>query len=761
MALAPGTRPGLYEIAAQIDVGGMGEVYRAADTKLDRDAAIKFWLAASAAMLVMLPVPLLAQENGTFEVQAVRASEPTIIDGELTEADWALAEPVTDFFQKEPQEGAPASEATEVRILFDTRQLYIGVVAHDSDPSGIRATELRRDDQFDNDDIFELVLDTFHDHRNGYLFRINPLGTLHDATITNEGQNTNRNWDEQWEATTQITDEGWVAEIAIPFKSLRFEASEELTWGINFHREIKRKNEDVYWTAYSRDLSFDELSQAGHLEGLSEIQGFTFRIKPFFTSGGSQVVRRGLTETDHLTDIGIEDAKFMITPQLVLDMTVNPDFGQADVDEAQVNLTRFSRFFAERREFFQEGAGIFQFGSGGFGRPDLLLFHSRRIGLSDNREEVPIWGGLKLTGQQGPLEVGVLNMQTRRSGRDEVTPGQNFSVVRLKANLLGRSYVGTMFTSNTAGAEGSDNKAGGVDASFTFFQNLNLRGFLARTDPAPTEKAEWAGQGTIEWQTDLFEVLLEHTNVPREDNFNPGIGFVGRNDQKENQAEFSYQPRPDVTWIRQFGLEAGFARLTNQEGVLETRGTDFGLSTDFESGDAFDVGVERVFERLLEPFRVRGGGGTVPAGDYTFNQYSMMYRAFRGRMISGNLQFQRGGFFNGHRTRFGISPRFTPSQNLSLEPGYDWNRISLPGSTFTTHEFNGDVNYSFNQRWLTRTTLLLDSQGEEYTFNFRLNYIYRPGDDVFVVYTETRTYGDVAGLDNRALIVKSTFSFDY
>ena len=542
---------------------------------------------------------------------------------------------------------------------------------------------------------------------------------------------------------------------------MRFEASEEVTWGINFHREIKRKNEDVYWTAFSRNLSFDELSQAGHLEGLSEIQGFTLRVKPFFTAGGSQAVRRGRTEAKHLTDIGIEDTKFMITPQLVLDMTVNPDFGEADVDEAQVNLTRFSRFFSEKREFFQEGAGIFQFGSGGFGRPDLLLFHSRRIGLSDDRGEIPIWGGMKLTGQQGPLEVGLLNMQTRRSDRGEVTPGQNFTVVRLKANLLERSYVGTMLTRNTAGLEGSDNEAGGVDASFTFFQNLNLRGFLARTDPSPTEKAEWAGQGTIEWESDRFEVLLQHTDVPAEDNFNPGIGFVGRDDQKENEVEFSYQPRPNIALVRQFGFDAGFSRLTNQEGDLETRGAEFGLSTDFESGDAFDVGVSREVERLFRPFRVRGGGGTVPAGDYTFNQFRMMYRAFRGRRISGNLQFQRGGFFSGHRTGFSISPEFRTSQNLSLEPGYDWNRISLPGSTFTTQEFNGNVNYSFNQRWLTRTTLLLDSQGKEYTFNFRLNYIYRPGDDVFIVYTETRTYGEVRGLDNRALIVKSTFSFDY
>ncbi len=683
------------------------------------------------------------------------------MDGELTEEAWALAERVTDFLQKEPREGAPASEVTEVRILFDTQQLYIGVICHDSDPSGIRATELRRDDSFNNDDIFEIVLDTFHDHRNGYLFRINPLGTLHDATITNEGQTTNRNWDEQWEATTQITDEGWVAEIAIPFKSLRFESSEKVTWGINFHREIKRKNEDVYWTAYSRNLDFDELSQAGHLEGLSEIQGFTLRVKPFFTSGGSQVVRNGRTETDHLTAIGIEDAKYMVTPQFVLDLTVNPDFGQADVDEAQVNLTRFSRFFSEKREFFQEGAGIFQFGSGGFGRPALVLFHSRRIGLSEAREEIPIWGGVKLTGKQGPLEVGLLNMQTRHSEHEEVTPGKNFAVVRLKANILERAYIGAMFTRNTGGLERSENKAGGVDANFTFFQNLNLRGFLARTDPAPTEKAKWAGQGAIEWESDRFEFGLEHISIPGEDNFNPGIGFVGRDDQKQSVAAFSYQPRPDISVVRQFEVGASVEYLTNQEGDLESRGAEFDWSADFENGDAFSVGVDRLFERLVEPFRIRGGGGTVPVGDYAFNELSLMYRAFRGRKMSGNLRFETGGFFNGHRTGFDISPQFKPSQNLSFEPSYEWNRISLPGSTFTTQEFNGTTNYSFNQQWLTRATLLLDSQGEEYTLNFRLNYIFRPGDDLFVVYTETRGYGEVAGLNNRALIIKSTFSFDY
>ncbi|MEE8176508.1 MAG: DUF5916 domain-containing protein, partial [Acidobacteriota bacterium] len=597
--------------------------------------------------------------------------------------------------------------------------------------------------------------------RSGYLFRINPLGTKYDATVADDGQRTNRDWDEKWEAKAQIHEQGWSAEIAIPFKSVRFLSSGRLVWGVNFHRNIKRKNEDVFWTAHSRDFSFNEVSRAGNLEGLAEIQGFTFRIKPYFTTGGSQVVRRGLKESDHLTDFGIEDAKYMITPQLTLDLTVNPDFAQTDVDEAQVNLTRFSRFFPEKREFFQEGSGIFNFGpGGGFGRPDVLLFHSRRIGLSEDREEIPIWGGLKLSGKQGPLDLGLLNMQTRSSGE---TPGQNFTVVRVKGNILARSYVGAIFTRNTAGAGigATGNRSAGVDASFTFFRNLNLRGFLARTDTAPLEEGKWAGQGLIDWESDRFEVSLEHFSIPKEENFNPEMGFVGREDSKRTVAEFDYQPRPNIDLIRQMEFGTAFEYISNQEGALETREFELEWGAEFESGDNVNLQFTRTFDRLVEDFDIRGVDATVPAGDYKLNEYQFMYRSFRGRKLSGNISFAAGDFFNGKRTRFDISSQFKPTQNLSFEPGYEWNKISLPDVSFTTQEFNGEVNYSFNQKWLTRTTVLLDSQDQEYTVNFRLNYIFKPGDDLFVVYNETRSYGSGGGqLQNRALIVKLTFSLD-
>lgn len=724
------------------------------------------WAVALLCCGSLAPVAARAQQRtppaSASRITAVRAAEPIVLDGVLTEDSWSKAEPASRFLQQDPQEGAPASESTEVRVLFDTRHIYIGVLCLDSDPSGLRATELRRDNNLDNDDIFEVVLDTFHDRRSGYLFRINPLGTQYDATFTGEGQTVNSNWDEKWDVKTRVTGQGWSAEISIPFKSLRFLGGDSTTWGVNFHRTIKRKNEDVFWTAHNRSYRFMEVSRAGQLVGLSEIQGFTARIKPYFTSGASKALVRGHHETGHLTDVGIEDAKFMVTPQLALDLTVNPDFAQADVDSAQTNLTRFDLFFPEKREFFQEGSGIFQFGTGEpFGRPQVLLLHTRRIGLSSNREQVPIRGGLKLTGKQGPLDIGLLNMQTADSAQ---LPGQNFTVLRVKGNLLARSYVGAMFTRNTAGLTGTANQAGGIDAGFTFFQHLNLRGFLAKNDALNTADRQWAGQARGTWETDRFDFRVEHVSI--QENFQPEIGFVSRAEPnwqgvKRRVAEASYKPRPNLAWVRQFEFSSSLDFITNQQDVLDTRTGTLGWETDFQSGDALDFEFSREFERLLRPLRIRGGG-TVPVGDYLSNKYNWMYRAFRGRPVSGNVTFDTGNFYGGRQNSINLSPQFKLSPNLSVDPGYRWTQASLPGApAFILHQLNGTINYSLTQRWLTRTTVLLNSQDRQVAVNLRLNYIYRPGDDIFLVFNETRTSGAAGGLQNRALILKTTYSFDF
>jgi hypothetical protein len=654
-------------------------------------------------------------------------------------------------------------------VLFDSQQIYFGVTCFDSNPAGIRATELRRDNNFDNDDIFEIILDTFYDRRNGYLFRINPLGTQYDETVTNEGQSTNRNWDEKWDSQARITDTGWTAEIAIPFKSVRFlktEEAEETIWGVNFHRTIKSKNEDVFWTAYNRDFDFEEVSRAGRLEGLSGLEGFRFRLKPYFTSGGSKTFDDAQFRTDHLTDVGIEVAKFIVTPQLTLDMTVNPDFAQADVDEAQVNLTRFPVFFPERREFFQEGAGIFDVGTGdgGFGGNSsrVLLFHSRRIGLSDSREEIPIYGGAKLTGKQGAFDIGALNMQTDRfeeAGGDAFA-GQNFSVLRVKRNVLARSYVGGMLTRNTDGAVGPYNVTGALDASFTFLQNLNFRGFLARSDSRGSADKEVAGQASLEWDSDRFGFSLDHVSI--QENFSPPMGFVPRPNIKRTQAEASYSPRPNIRHIRQLDIQLSTEYISNQTGGLEERQTDVRFQAEFESGDEIQFQAARSFERLREEFDIEGGT-VIPPGDYYSNEYQLSFEGYDGRAISGEVQLGIEDFYGGRQTSLEFGPQFIITSNLSIDPSYEWNRISMPnGVRFSTHEFNGSVNYAFNRRWLTRTTVQLNSQDQEYLFNFRLNYIFRPGDDIFVVYNETRNYGSAitSRLQDRAFIVKFTYSLD-
>jgi hypothetical protein len=688
--------------------------------------------------------------------RAVRVAAAITVDGRLNESAWSGAAPITRFLQRDPDEGAPASELTAVRILYDEQHIYFGVECRDSNPQGIRATELRRDNWLGSDDIFEIILDTFYDRRNGYLFRINPRGTQYDATITDEGQTTNSNWDEKWESHAEIGDEGWTAEIAIPFKSVRFLSDEDIVWGVNFHRRVMSKNEDVFWTAHNRDFDFEEVSRAGRLDGLSNIEGFRFRLKPFSTAGYSRTFDNGQFQNKHLADAGIEVAKYLVTPQLALDVTVNPDFAQADVDEAQVNLTRFPTFFPEKREFFQEGSGIFQAGTDDEGDGGALLFHSRRIGLSEG-EEIRIFGGAKLTGKQGPLDIGVLNMQTDRF-HDQA--GQNFSVARVKANVLDRSYIGGIVTRNTKGAVGPMNVTSAVDGSFTFLQNMNFRGFLAKSDSRGIAGRDLAGQARAEWDSDRFGFTLEHVSI--QENFRPPMGFVRRPDIQRSMTEASYSPRPNIPLVRQMEFQVGTEYISNQAGDLQERDAEASFQTEFESGDEIRLQFNRTFERLDEEFDIEGGT-IIPAGDYRSSEWQVSFEAYDGRWIAGDFEAGIGDFYTGRRLNLELAPQFKVTPNLSIIPSYDWNRITMPdGTRFATHEFNGSVNYAFSRKWLTRTTVQFNSQDREYLFNFRLNYIFRPGDDIFLVYNETRNYGSgiASALQDRAFILKFTYSLD-
>jgi hypothetical protein len=684
-----------------------------------------------------------------------------LLEGFVSDSIWSGSPVVSNFSQRNPLEGEMATERTEVRIIYNDQSIFFGVICYDSEPEGIIATERARDGgsggggfnaAFQSDDTFEIILDTFHSHQDGFLFRTNPLGTKFDSWITDEGILTNSNWDELWNVATTRGEVGWTAEIEIPFQSIRMSNDEEQVWGIDFKRNIRRKNEEVIWSNYRRNFDFVQVSQAGDLFGLRDISSeHRLRVKPYATAGVSRVLKDGLPDTQHLFDAGLEDVKYQLTPSLILDFTVNPDFAQAEVDEQVSNLTRFSVFFPEKREFFQENASLFEFGPRGF-RPELKLFHSRTVGLSEDQEPIDVIAGLKLTGQVQGLDLGVFNAQTEEF---EETPGSNYSAVRVRKKVLPRSNVGVMMTNRQSRLEDDFNRTLGVDGSFVFFENLSLESFFAMSRTPDLEEDDWAARPLrVSWDTDFLSTGAEHTIIGR--NFNAEMGFVPRTDMKKSTGNFQISPRPGSKVIRQLDFSANLNYITNQENVLETREQEVAFRVNFESGDRIRFGYSRTFEYLDEEFLLRGML-PVSAGSYDGSRWSINVNPYRARRFSGRIQFQREQFWDGDRTTFNINPQIRWSDSLSFQIQYRWDQLKLPGGDLSSKLSNIRINYNFSNDWLTSTTVQYDNVEDLLSLNFRLNWIYQPGDDLFLVFNQTRTSDDT----DHALILKFTHSFDF
>ena len=697
--------------------------------------------------------PLLAQEADPPSVQAVQVEQEPVLDGVLDEPVWQEASPVGQFRQRNPQEGNPATEQTEVRIIYSETAIFFGVTCYDSQPDRIIATQRARDADLEFDDSFTILLDTFHSHRNAFWFEMNPLGARFDSWITDEGGRTSPEWDERWEVAVAIGEEGWVAEVRIPFSVLRTPAAEEQVWGIDFRRNIKRKNEEVAWSNYRRDFTFEQVSQAGHLEGLRQIpRGLTYRIKPYVLLGLSRTLPEfGGASTHNESDVGLEVFKYRLSPNLTLDLTVNPDFAETEVDDPQINLTRFPLFFPEKREFFLEDAGVFEFGPGG-DRPEVRLFHSRRIGLSEEREEVPILFGARLTGRAGPLDLGFLNAQTQESGLE---PRRNHTVGRVKWNLLPRSYVGGMVTNLETGESSDYNRTAALDSEFVFFDHLSIGSFIVKSFSPGVTQDTWASRpAQVSWSSDFFNANAEYMVIQR--NLEADMGFVLRRDMKQSLGSFSFHPRSNFEWIRRTTLGADIAYITNQVGDLETRDQHINLGIEWESGDRSFVVFGKNLESITEPFPLRGKLLVLP-GVYRNNQYEFRYRTFRGRRFSIFQRIRWEDFWGGDRFSINFNPNFLITDQLSLRIQYDFDDISLPQGQLTSHVVNSTFVFNLTNLWLTTTTFQYDSADDLYNLNFRLNYIYRPGDDVFLVFNRT---SDQESTD-WSVLLKVTHSFDF
>ena len=720
-----------------------------------------------------LPPEVVARDDvGRMTLRAIRLGAPLQLDGRLDERVYHEVPPVTDFVQQEPNEGAPAGDQTEVWVTFDDDTLYVSARCWSRAPDRIVANEMKRDSygMYGNETL-GIVLDTFYDRRNAFAFTTNAIGGLFDALVTDE-RSQNIDWNTVWDVAAGRFEDGWTVEVAIPFKSLRYRAGPAQMWGLNVQRRVASTNETSFLTPIPASLSWAgayKMSSAATLVGLEvPASGTRLEVKPY---GISDVTTDLALAPDERTaaggDVGF-DVKYGVTQGLTADFTYNTDFAQVEVDEQQVNLTRFSLFFPEKREFFLEGQGIFDFGGGltsgatefyfgggQFSGTAPILFFSRRIGLQDGRT-VPIRAGGRLTGKAGPYSIGVLNVQTEQAGPAAAT---SFSVARVKRDILRRSAVGALFTGRSVSLDGSgSNQVYGVDGLFSFYDNLNITTYLAESRlPGVSRDDAMSYQARLDYRGDRWGFLAERLGVGAD--FRPEVGFVRRHDFRRNFVEGRFSPRPlSIASIRKFLFQGSLDYTTDGAGLLETRAQQGLFGIEFENGDMFFAGATDSYEWLKEPFPMTPAI-TIPAGAYRFSNVRVVYALGQQRVVSGGLNFDHGGFFGGERTGVGYTfGRAYLSSQLNVEPSVSFNWLELPQGDFRTDLVSVRTTYTLTPRMFVAALVQYNSTLDSLGTNLRFRWEYQPGSELFVVYTDERDTLDPRGpfLENRAFVVKAT-----
>ena len=714
-----------------------------------------------------LPATISRDDQGRATVRAVRVTTPMRMDGKLDEAIYTTVQPASGFIQMEPQAGQPATEKTEVWVFYDKDNVYVSFRVWESEPGKAIVNEMRRDSgNIRQGDSVEFSFDTFRDRRNAILFEANSLGGRTDLQSTNERQ-MNIDWNPVWTLTAGKFDGGWTIEAAVPFKSIRYAPGTVQDWGFQARRSIKSKNEIAYLTKLPPSLGLGRADFSASL--YANLVGMeapplsrTLELKPYaiadVTTDNTSTPKRA---HDPSGDVGV-DAKYSITQNITADLTYNTDFAQVEADEQQVNLTRFSLFFPEKREFFLENQGLFTFGNNSFSvgasaaASDLpLLFYSRRIGLAGSRE-VPILGGGRVTGRVGRYSVGLVNMQTR-DDTAAAAKATNFSVVRVKRDIFRKSSIGVLATNRSkAQALPGSNQVYGVDGTFGFFSNLTFATYLAKTKSEGITSGDMSYRAQMEYGGDRYGAQLERLSIDK--NFNPEVGFLRRADMRKNYAQLRFSPRPKkIKRVRKFSSIGQFTYIEDSAGQLATRITDGEFAVEFQNSDRFSVGVNDDYELLLRTFTILPGA-RVPVGGYQFTTGRVGYNMGQQRKVSGNVLFEKGSFYNGDRTAITLSrSRINVTPQLSVEPNIVLNWIELPTGSFTSKLVGSRITFTLTPLLFASALVQYNSSTHTVSTNARLRWEYRPGSELFVVYNEERDSDaatGIPGLFNRAFIVK-------
>ncbi len=678
--------------------------------------------------------PSYAQEITRPSLSAVQLHDDSanvVVDGLLTEPIWQMSPVTSGFRQREPLDGADATEVTEVRVLYDETALYIGVLARDSRPDAIISRLLQRDklmsvDEFGGtavfagDDAIAILFDTFHDHRNAAVFATNPNGAEFEALITDEGREINVDWRAVWEVKARRIPEGWSAEFVIPFRSLRYPTGPSgEAWGFNVYRVIRRKNEEVLWSGWSRSTDgFHRISAAGHLENLTDLPraGINLEAKPYLLVGGTQEQSETDIDTDPRLEVGV-DAKYEVRPGLVLDMTVNTDFAQVEVDDEQVNLTRFSLFYP--------------------------------VGIAEDGE-VPVLGGLRLTGRVGDQTIGLLNVTTD-SAYDQ--PRTNFAVARVKRDIGDRHYVGAMLTDRRD--HNGWSTAGGVDWSFWPTGTLNVQGFGVRTGTSEAGGDDFAYRMNLDFSTDRVGGNLQHMMIGPE--ATADVGFVTRSDIRRTDGHVRVSPRPRFLGLRKVDLFSAINVLTRLDGLLQDWAVGVALSPQWNSGENFMIYYGRGFNRIDESFEL-GDDVEVPAGDYDLWQVFLFANTSSNRPVVFGTQSIAQGTFGGQMLSLNGNLTLNPNANVSISARFNRNFVDVPDGSFTADVASVRLSYAFSTRLIANTLLQYNNLDNSVSANVRINFIHSPGSDLFIVFNERRGEDNsLWAFDDRGGVLKVTY----
>ena len=715
----------------------------------------------------MPPAVISRETGGGATVRATRITSPIRLDGTLDEPVYRDVRAMSDFVQVEPNEGAPATEKTEAWVLFDNDNVYVSARAWDSAPeSEWVVNEMRRDSTnlLRNEGV-HISFDTFYDRRNNVIFNVNPIGGRMDGQSTDE-RAWNGDWNPLWDVRTGRFEGGWTVEAAIPFKSLRYRPGRAQIWGFNLIRIVQWKNERSSLTPLpaARGLGGQFMaSLSATLVGIEAPAGGsrTLELKPYAISevAGTRNDTPELSD-DVAGDVGF-DVKYGITENFVADLTVNTDFAQVEADTQQVNLTRFSLFFPEKREFFLENQGTFSFGGArsagarGGGTDVPVLFYSREIGL-DRGQEVPIDVGGRLTGRVGRFSVGFMNIQTG-DVPDIGAQGTNFTVARVRRDILRRSNVGALFTGRSVSKGGTgSSETYGVDGVFAFYDNLNINTYWAKTRTPERRGNDVSYRGQLDYNGDRYGVQAERLVVGAD--FNPEVGFLRRNDFDRRFGSFRFSPRPErFDAVRKFTYQGQVAYVLDRAGLLETREAQGQFGMELENADAFNVTHTRSYELLKQPFRI-APGVTLPVGGYAFDDTQVSFTFGPQRLLAGGVSVQHGSFFSGDKTTVWFNRgRLELTPQLSVEPGVSYNRVDLPEGRFTTNLVTTRTTYTVTPLMFVSALVQYNSSSHALSTNVRLRWEYQPGSELFVVYNEQRDTlapTRLPELANRAFIVK-------